>query len=162
MDFKKIDEITNISNTVMSHLKNIIIATCVSIKKNQQALLREKCPYSELFWSAFSHIRIEYREIQNISPYSVRMRTRITPNMDSFYAVCIFKLCNLCSGAFMILRAKTVFDCQFSTRKLTLKHWYISLVASDASPMFTQSVSFYIFHCHIIKEYRCLKKWFIK
>ena len=22
--------------------------------------LREKCPYSELFWSAFSHIRTEY------------------------------------------------------------------------------------------------------
>ena len=35
--------------------------------------LRKKGPYSELFWSAF---------------YSVRMRTRITPNTDAFYAVC--------------------------------------------------------------------------
>ena len=25
--------------------------------------LREKCPYSELFWSAFSRIRTEYGEI---------------------------------------------------------------------------------------------------
>ena len=35
--------------------------------------LREKCPYSELFWSAFS-----------------RIRTRITPNNDTFYAVLQF------------------------------------------------------------------------
>ena len=36
--------------------------------------LRKKCPYSELFWSVFSRIRIEYGEIRSISPYSVRMR----------------------------------------------------------------------------------------
>ena len=32
--------------------------------------LRKKCPYSEFFWSAFS-----------------RIRTRITPNTDTFHAV---------------------------------------------------------------------------
>ena len=60
--------------------------------------LREKCPYSKLFWSAFSHIRTEYGEILRISPYSVRMqenagkmRTRITPNTDTFYAVKLTK-----------------------------------------------------------------------
>ena len=36
--------------------------------------LRKKCPYSELFWSAFSHIWTEYGEILRICPYSVRMR----------------------------------------------------------------------------------------
>ena len=36
--------------------------------------LREKCPYSEIFWSVFAHIRTEYREIFRIAPYSVRMR----------------------------------------------------------------------------------------
>ena len=35
--------------------------------------LREKCPYSDLFWSAFSRIRIEYGEIFCISLYSVQM-----------------------------------------------------------------------------------------
>ena len=35
--------------------------------------LREKCPYSELFWSLFSRIRTEYGGILCISPYSVRM-----------------------------------------------------------------------------------------
>ena len=48
--------------------------------------LRERCPYSELFWSAaiFS-IRTEYGEIFRISPLRIqsecgKLRTRITPN----------------------------------------------------------------------------------
>ena len=36
--------------------------------------LCEKCPYSEFFWSVFSHIRTGHGEIRSISPYSVRMR----------------------------------------------------------------------------------------
>ena len=40
--------------------------------------LREKCLYSEIFWSVFSRIWSEYREILRISPSSVRMRE----NMD--------------------------------------------------------------------------------
>ena len=28
--------------------------------KTQEETLREKCPYSELFWSTFSRIRTEY------------------------------------------------------------------------------------------------------
>ena len=35
--------------------------------------LREKCPYSEFFWSVFSRSRTKYGEILRISPYSVRM-----------------------------------------------------------------------------------------
>ena len=52
--------------------------------------LHENCPYSELFWSAFSHIRTEYGEIRSISPYSVQMREnadQITPNTDIFHVV---------------------------------------------------------------------------
>ena len=36
-------------------------------------VLREKCPYSELFWSLFSRILTEYGEMLLISPYSVEM-----------------------------------------------------------------------------------------
>ena len=36
--------------------------------------LREKCPYSEIFWSVFSRIRTEYGEILRTSPYLVQMR----------------------------------------------------------------------------------------
>ena len=52
--------------------------------------LRMKSDNSELFWSAFSRIRTEYGGIRSISPYSVRMlkmRTRTTPNTDTFHAV---------------------------------------------------------------------------
>ena len=43
--------------------------------------LRKKCPYSELFWSVFSRIRTENEKI----------RERITPNTDSFYAVLLIE-----------------------------------------------------------------------
>ena len=46
--------------------------------------LRDKCPYSELFWSVFSRIRTEYGEILRISPYLVRMRENTDQN-DSEY-----------------------------------------------------------------------------
>ena len=39
---------------------------------------REKCPYSEFFWSVFSRIRIDYEQIFRIFPYSIQMRE----NMD--------------------------------------------------------------------------------
>ena len=42
--------------------------------------LREKCPYLELFLSAFTCIRTEYGEILRISPYSVRMRENADQN----------------------------------------------------------------------------------
>ena len=46
--------------------------------------LRKKCPYSELFWSAFSRIRTEYGEILPISPYSVRMRENADQNNSEY------------------------------------------------------------------------------
>ena len=35
----------------------------ISSKFFMKTALRGKCPYSELFWSAFSHIRTEYGQI---------------------------------------------------------------------------------------------------
>ena len=64
--------------------------------KHKRYPLSKKCPYSELFWSAFSRIWTEYGEMLRISPYSVRMgenagkmRTRITPNIDTLYVVIV-------------------------------------------------------------------------
>ena len=47
-------------------------------------VLRKKCPYSELFWSAFSRIRTEYREIRSTSPYSVRMLENKNQNNSKY------------------------------------------------------------------------------
>ena len=46
--------------------------------------LREKCPYSELFWSFFSCIWTEYGKIVRISPYSVRMRENMDQNNSEY------------------------------------------------------------------------------
>ena len=74
---------TNETHQILRQLtKNMILP------KNmiQQYTLRKKCPYLELFWSAFSHIRTEYGE-KNREYLTGKMRTRITPNTDTFYAV---------------------------------------------------------------------------
>ena len=41
--------------------------------KAPRTALREKCPYSEIFWSVFSRIWTEYREIRSIFPYSIQI-----------------------------------------------------------------------------------------
>ena len=47
--------------------------------------LCEKYPYSELFWSAFSRMRTEYREIRrSISLYSVRMWQNVDQNNSEY------------------------------------------------------------------------------
>ena len=42
-------------------------------KTDLQHKLRERCPYSEFFWSVFSYIRTEFGKIRSISPYSIQM-----------------------------------------------------------------------------------------
>ena len=51
--------------------------------KRKCSSLREKCPYSELFWSVFSRILTEYGEIL-ISPYSVRIRENTDQNNSEY------------------------------------------------------------------------------
>ena len=83
----------------VKHLCMFLQATplllCLNQDQNKEDYpLREKCPNTEFCWSVFSRIRTEYGEIQSISLYLVRMqenagkiRTRIIPNTDTFYAV---------------------------------------------------------------------------
>ena len=47
-------------------------------------LLRKRCPYLELFWSTFFHIRSEYGEIWSISPYSAQMRENADQNNSEY------------------------------------------------------------------------------
>ena len=69
--------------------KNIVIASerpdYTTYKKVDVLIpLREKCPYSELFWSFFSRIRTEYGEILRISPYSFCMRGNTGQNNSEY------------------------------------------------------------------------------
>ena len=70
------------SNLIKKNLYNVLFLDKIS--------LREKCPYSELFWPVFSRIRTEYREILvslRIQSECGKIRTRIIPSTDTFYAV---------------------------------------------------------------------------
>ena len=63
-----------------SILINFKVSHLAKVGRNQAHIyanvysLREKCPYSEFFWSVFSRIRTEYREVLRTSPYSVQMQ----------------------------------------------------------------------------------------
>ena len=52
---------------------------------------RKKCPCSKLFWSAFfphsDRIRRDTRYLSIFTPDAGKIPTRITPNMNHFYAV---------------------------------------------------------------------------
>ena len=46
--------------------------------------LREKCPYSEFFWSVFSRIRAKDKEILRISPHSIQMPQNTDQNNSEY------------------------------------------------------------------------------
>ena len=52
--------------------------------RNKWGTVRKMCPYSKLFWSAFSRILTEYGEIRSISPYSVRIRGNVAQNNSEY------------------------------------------------------------------------------
>ena len=56
----------------------------IILAKRSILALREKSPYSELFWSAFSCIRTEYGEILRICPYLVRMWENADQNNSEY------------------------------------------------------------------------------
>ena len=71
--------------------------------------LCENCPYSELFWSAFffASLRIQSK--------CEKIRTKITPNKDSFYAVLVhpeipkgtvFDEVTLCNAGWLFLSCR--------------------------------------------------------
>ena len=41
---------------------------------NYQHVKRKTCSYAEFFWSIFSHIRTEYKDLRSKSPYLVQMQ----------------------------------------------------------------------------------------
>ena len=61
----------------------------------QNPALRKRCPYLELFWSAFSRILTEYRYwvFLRIQFEWRKMRTRITPNTCTFYTLQRTNMC---------------------------------------------------------------------
>ena len=68
--------------------------THVKLSRNSKVVMRKKCPYSKLFWSAFfPHFPVfglnteRYEVSLRIQSKCGKMETRITPNTDPFCAV---------------------------------------------------------------------------
>ena len=61
--------------------------------ETSQVTLYEKFPYSELFWSIFSGIWAEYKNILCICPYSVRIRVNTDQNNSKYLH--FFTQCNM-------------------------------------------------------------------
>ena len=61
-------------------IKTLVIA----VKDYSKAALREKCPHSELSWSAFSRIWTKYGEILRFSLYSVWTRENANQNNSEY------------------------------------------------------------------------------
>ena len=63
-----------LTNTGRSKWRKILLNY---MQKSVLLALRERCPYSEFFWSVISRIQTEDGEIRRISPYSVQMRDKM-------------------------------------------------------------------------------------
>ena len=86
--------------------------------------LRQKCPYSEFFWSVFSRIRAEYGEIRSISLYSVLIREN-TEEKNSEYTVYFTIYIILQSVSCQCSHLFRFFPLFYSGCIWnTLKHWY--------------------------------------
>ena len=86
-----------------------------SEKKQIQKLnwtLHEKFPYSELFWSVFSRIQSDCG----------KMRTRITPNMETFYAM----EATLYSGQFLLRDPEGYFCFDYSSGELNESNFSVT------------------------------------
>ena len=75
--------------------------------KSVSLSLRKKCPYSELFWSAFSHIRTEIGEIRYRVPLRIqskcsKIRSTITLNTDTFHAAFLTKRTQIFQTWFLV------------------------------------------------------------
>ena len=55
-----------------------------NIKKRRLFALRQKCLYSELFWTVFPRIRTEYGEIFRISQYSLWIQENTDQNNSEY------------------------------------------------------------------------------
>ena len=105
-----------------------------NMKHYSYHLLCEKCPYSELFWSAFSCIRPGYTEILYLSVFSLnvekcrqeqlRMRALFTQSLLPNFC-CPFSFISYFSWCFMPMKFRRKSLCYFSqiTVNFVIKPW---------------------------------------
>ena len=81
-----------------SKIKHFVSRCICKYKDLQNRALREKCSYSEFFWSVFPCIWIEYSVSLRIQSECGKIRTKKTLNTDTFHAVVFRTLPNIYPG----------------------------------------------------------------
>ena len=103
----------------------------------ERSSLRKKSSYSELFWSAFSYIRTEYREIRSISPYSVQMRENADQNSSEYGPI-------LRSGSLQKERGFSKFSSQNPFyNKFIISKSYKSVLSKGLPPNFVSNIEWF-------------------
>ena len=105
-----------------------------------------KCPYSELFWSAFSRIWTEYGEIFRISPYSVQMKENADQNNSEYWH--ILRILQF----FVVAKA---FD-NFVPELISIR-WNMALTVPSYS---SEKLKIWNYDRHIFKTYSVFKNIF--
>ena len=98
--------------------------------------MREKCPYSELFWSDLPTFGLNTHSLR-IQSECGNIRTRITPNMESFNAVKYFH--------FRSFSDKTNDLVFFKCRNLVLSYCWTFLGAFSKTLIFLNDCALHIF-----------------
>ena len=94
-------------------------------------MIVQKCPYSELFWSAFSCIRTEYGEMLHISPYSVRIRENVDQNNSEYKHFLRSALFLLLYEKVKIVKFWSYYDTISLSRLLQYVYKFITFVRSQ-------------------------------
>ena len=63
---------------------SVLSSTEMNLSIGEKLLPFEKCPYSELCWSVFSHIPTGYGDLLYKSPYSVQISKK-SQKTDTFF-----------------------------------------------------------------------------
>ena len=101
--------------------------------------LREKCPYSELFWSVFSCIRSENGGILRIYRYSVRIRENTDQN-NSRYFLRSGYLPNNNNILRKFWKKHCIVSVEFwTTLEFKVFTWYHSIITAATAQMFIYS-----------------------
>ena len=117
--------------------------------KHQYITLRKKCPYSELFWYAFSRILTEYGEIRSqnagkCGSEELLIRTLFTQCQSSM---------TLCDPISLLLTSFNQQDCQNSSRTLIDNIFLNSIEFETFSGNLTSIISDHLPQLLILKDF---------
>ena len=125
--------------------------------------LREKYPYLELFWSAFSRIQTENGELRSISPYSVRMRENVDQNNSEYGH--FWRSEQQCFSFFEVMICSLIYSFQFLVYIQLLEivirgcTYYLSISSVFVMYRFSILLTVWFYYSYVFKFICCYFLW---